>query len=82
MLFKILKFTLIFFLPFVLYMTWAFVARRRSAAGKEQFQNTPWFWLTLAGLILTIAGLLSTAFLIESELPRELRRPAFISERG
>lgn len=66
MLFKILKIVLIFVLPFVIYAVWAFFARRRAAAGQEPFQNTPWIWLCMAGLVLTIVAILSTALWTDS----------------
>ena len=73
MLFKILKFGLIFVLPFVIYLTWAWFARRREAEGKEQFQNTPWIWLSMTGMVLMIIAILSTAFWTDRQPPTDLR---------
>jgi cytochrome bd-type quinol oxidase subunit 2 len=72
MLFKILKFALIFVLPFAIYLAWAFFARRREAEGKEQFQDTPWIWLSMAGMVLMIIAILSTAFWTERLPPTDL----------
>jgi len=60
MLFKIIKFALVFGLPFVLYAIWAFMARRRAAAGDPPLQETPWIWLSIVGLVLAILALFVT----------------------
>lgn len=57
MLFNIVKYLIIFGLPFAVYGLWAFFARRRAEAGDEPLQNTPWIWLFMAGLVLMIGSL-------------------------
>ena len=49
-------------LPFVIYVIWRLVTRGRPGLANI-FQEGPWFWLIGAGLLLTIAGLLSLPFL-------------------
>lgn len=60
MLFKILKYAIIFGLPFLLFFIWAWIARRRAAAGKVPVPQTPWISLSIVGLVLTIAALFYT----------------------
>jgi len=75
MLFKILKIAIIFILPFVIYAIWAYFARRRATAGEEQFQDTPWIWLAMAGMVLAIIGIMTTTLWIESTPPTALHGP-------
>ncbi len=72
MLFNILKFVLIFVLPFLSYVIWAYFARRAAAEGRAQFQDTPWIWLSMAGMVLMIVAILSTAFWTDSTPPTDL----------
>jgi hypothetical protein len=67
-----MKFALVFLLPFVIYLIWAFFARRRAAEGRAQFHDTPWIWLSMAGMALAIIGILSTAFWTDSLPPTDL----------
>jgi hypothetical protein len=60
MLFKIIKYAVIFGLPFLLFFLWAWIARRRAAAGQVPLQQTPWITLTIVGLVLSIAALFVT----------------------
>ena len=50
---------LLFFLPWVLYGLYVVYARRRARLAGQAgpgFEHTPWFWLTVSGLLLAIAG--------------------------
>ena len=60
MLFKVLKYAIIFGLPFVAFFFWAWVARRRAAAGQAPVQDTPWVSLSIVGLVLMIGALFFT----------------------
>ena len=60
MLFKILKFVIIFGFPFFLYFIWAWVSRRRAAAGMRPLEQTPWVSLSIVGLVLAIISLFAT----------------------
>jgi hypothetical protein len=59
-LFKILKFAIIFGLPFMMFFIWAWIARKRAAAGQVPLQQTPWVSLSIVGLVLMIAALFYT----------------------
>ena len=60
MLFKLLKYAIIFGLPFLTFFVWAWIARRRAAAGQVPLQQTPWGSLSIIGLVLMIAALFFT----------------------
>ena len=60
MLFKLLKYGIIFGLPFLTFFVWAWIARRRAAAGQVPLQQTPWVSLSIVGLVLMIVALLVT----------------------
>ncbi len=59
----LLQYLLPLLLPIVLYLLWTWLAQRRQAAGGAplRLQDGPWFWLILAGVVLTAAGLVFTA---------------------
>ena len=57
MAFNILKFAIVFAVPFVMFFIWAWIARRRAAAGQAPLQQTPWISLSIVGLGLMIATL-------------------------
>ncbi len=67
MIFKILKYAVPLLLPFILYFLWAFVERRRRAAGGWEAKDAPWTWLAIAGLALLIVSLVATGLLSGSE---------------
>jgi hypothetical protein len=50
-------------LPMVVYVIWAWFARRRQAAGDPplRLRDGPWFWLIVAGLVLAGGVLVYTA---------------------
>ena len=63
-----LLFVLLVFAPTLLYFAFALWQRRRAVlAGQEAppplWQNTPWFWLVLSGIILMGVGLVLWAIL-------------------
>ena len=60
MLFKILKYAIIFGLPFILFFIWAWIARRRAAAGMAPLQQTPWVSLSIVGIVLVVVALFAT----------------------
>jgi hypothetical protein len=61
MLKKILLHALFFAAPFAVYALWLFIDRRiaksRRAGTPLGWRDAPWTWLTLAGLVLTVASL-------------------------
>lgn len=67
MIFKVLKYAIPLLLPFVLYFLWAFLERRRTAAGGGRTKDAPWMWLTTAGLALLVVSLFATGLLSGSE---------------
>lgn len=67
MILKVLKYAIPLLLPFVLYFVWAFLERRRAAAGGRQAKDAPWVWLTMAGLALLVVSLFATGLLSGSE---------------
>jgi hypothetical protein len=52
---KLLYHVLPFLLPFIVYAFYVMMTRRARSRG-ELFDDTPWFWLTAAGLILSIVS--------------------------
>ncbi|MBT3701548.1 MAG: hypothetical protein HOE62_00350 [Alphaproteobacteria bacterium] len=60
MLFKLLKYGIIFGLPFLMFFVWAWIERRRAAAGQAPLRQTPWVSLSIVGLVLMITALLVT----------------------
>jgi hypothetical protein len=64
---KLIQF-LPFLLPFVawgLYMVLARSRARSKQTGQPAWQDTPWAWLTIAGLVLFIAGMIGVALMEE-----------------
>ncbi len=57
----LLHFVLPLVLPLLIYVGWRLVSRGRP--GLANLSEGPWFWLIGAGLVLTIAGLVSLPFL-------------------
>ncbi len=55
----LLNFVLPLALPFVVYIGWRLITRGRP--GLANVSGGPWFWLIGAGLVLTIAGLITLA---------------------
>jgi len=60
MIFKLLKYGIIFGMPFFLFFIWAWIARRRNAAGQVPLQQTPWVSLSIVGMVLVIVALFVT----------------------
>jgi hypothetical protein len=52
--------------PFILYAIYALLAKRGKAAGKR-WDDTPWYWLTAAGVACMIASL--SALVLTSGAP-------------
>ncbi len=55
----LLRILLPFLLPFVAFALWRLLLTR----GRGLLESTPWYALTLAGLLLAVAGVASLAFL-------------------
>lgn len=55
----LLERVLLFVLPFAGFALYVWVFHRRLSLPRP---NTPWFWLTAAGLVLVIASFLYTGF--------------------
>ncbi len=79
MLFKIIKLALVFGIPFVLYAIWAFMARRRAAAGDPPLQETPWIWLSMAGLGLMIIALFATGIAPDNPTDASYQSPRLVN---
>lgn len=59
----LLRYALLFLLPFVLYGAWTAIARSRAQAHPPGWQDWPLLSLTAAGVALMLAGLFAAAFL-------------------
>ena len=59
----LLNYLLPLILPTLLFLLWAWFARRRQASGgvAQQLSSGPWFWLIMAGVVLAAGGLIYTA---------------------
>lgn len=55
---QLVRYFVLFFLPFVAYGAWLLVARRRSIAHQSDpgWSDAPLMWLTVAGMVLVVAG--------------------------
>ena len=56
----------IFLIPIVLYLVYFYIEKHRARKrGVEapRWENSPWFWLVLSGLILTVAAFILFAVL-------------------
>ena len=56
---QLVRYLVLFFLPFLAYGAWLVIARRRSAAHRSEpgWSDAPLLWLTVAGFVLVLAGL-------------------------
>ena len=59
----LLRYALLFLLPFVLYGAWVAVARRRAQSHPPGWQDWPLLSLTGAGVALMLVGMFTAAFL-------------------
>ena len=60
---KLLRLALLFLAPFILYGGWLMIARRRAKSHPPGWNDAPLMWLSTAGLVLVIGGLIWTAVL-------------------
>lgn len=74
----LLNFVLPFLAPLLLFVGWAWLTRHRAAGGLvERLQKGPWFWLSLCGLLLVIAGLVMVALFTGAEPGSRIIPPRF-----
>ena len=64
---KLLRLALLFLAPFILYGGWIAIARRQAKAHGPGWNDAPLVGLTMAGLVLVIAGLVVTALMTGEE---------------
>jgi len=56
----------IFLIPIVLYLIYFYIERQRAkkrGADVPRWEDSPWFWLVLSGLVLTVAAFILFAIL-------------------
>jgi heme A synthase len=63
MILKLLRITLLFLAPFLLYAVWIILARRFAKTKGPNWNDAPMTWLTVAGLVLVIAGFVATGLM-------------------
>ena len=59
MIVKLLRYGLLFLLPFIVYGIWLAIARRRARGHENEpnWTDAPFLWLSTAGLVLVLASL-------------------------
>ena len=62
---RLLRYALLFLLPFILYGIWMLIARRRARGHEHEpnWSDAPLVWLTAAGVALMLGALFTTAML-------------------
>jgi len=62
----LLEFIIPIVLPTVVYLLWLAAERRRAeragSGAPPRWEDAPWVWLGIAGLVLAIVALLATSF--------------------
>lgn len=73
----IIQLLAIFLLPFLLYFAYVLVARVRTPPGqtKPAWEDGPWFWLTIAGLVICALAFLGFGLLRETGTDIHVIRP-------
>lgn len=59
MIVKLLRYALLFLLPFIVYGIWIAIARRRARGHENEpnWSDAPFLWLSVTGLVLVLASL-------------------------
>lgn len=68
----ILTYLLPFLLPAIVFIVWTWLRARyieRHGGEPPRFEQGPWFWLFLAGGVLTLASIVATVLLQEGGKP-------------
>ncbi len=60
---NVLRIALLFLAPFLLYAGWMALARRFAKTKGPNWNDAPMTWLTVAGLVLVIAGFVATGLM-------------------
>lgn len=61
----------IFLLPILLYVAYLLISRRLAAAAgrdRPKWEDGPWFWLVIAGLVLSLAFFVAVGLFEESTI--------------
>ena len=64
MIVKLLRYALLFLLPFIVYGIWLGIARRRARGHENEpnWRDAPFLWLSAAGLVLILFSLFALGF--------------------
>ena len=65
---QIIQLLAIFLLPFLLYFAYVLVMRQRAKSGeaKPSWEDGPWFWLAITGLVLCLVAFIGVGLLRET----------------
>ncbi len=73
-----IRYLLLLFLPALVYLAWLLLlhyrARRTGSTDLPALREGPWFWLILAGILLTIAAYIGGS-LLEPTIPAGTYQP-------
>ncbi len=61
----------IFLLPILLYLAYLHISRRLAAAAgrtRPKWEDGPWYWLVIGGLVLSLAFFIGVALFEESSI--------------
>ena len=73
-----LQFVLPFLLPTLAFLAWVWLTRNQRPDGAiARIQRGPWFWLVVAGCVLTAGGLGTIALISGSEPGTTYTAPRF-----